>query len=109
MRLNMLENRRRVVKSFTPEDFFDGYSNITLKVKKLRKSDTFPILFAKIYRNGSPFVFHCEICMECLHGIKYGKVRLEDVIFVETEGFRHYARVRRRKGLIERIVNLRRK
>lgn len=108
MRLNM-ENRRRVVKSFTPEDFFEGYSNITLKVKKLRKNDTFPILFAKIYRNGSSFVFHCEICMECLHGIKCGKVRPEDVTFVETEEFRHFARVRRRKGFIERIVNLRRK
>lgn len=105
MRFDML--RRRVVKSFTPEDFFEGYSNITLKVKKLRKNDTFPILFAKIYRNGSSFVFHCEICMA--HGIKCGKVRLEDVTFVETEEFRHFARVRRRKSLIEKILDIRRK
>lgn len=108
MRFNMLD-RRRVVKSFTTEDFFEGYNNITLKVKKLRKNDTFPILFAKIYRNNSSFVFHCEICMECIHGIKGGKVRLEDVTFVETEEFRHFARVRSRKGLIDKIINLRRK
>lgn len=105
MRFDML--RRRVVKSYTPEDFFEGYSNITLKVKKLRKNDTFPILFAKVYRNGSSFVFHCEICMT--HGIKCGKVRLEDVTFVETEEFRHFAIVRRRKSLIEKILDIRRK
>ena len=90
------------IRTATPQEFFFGSKHINLRVGMFHKDDVTPRLIAKInYGNiTSVEVYEIIACNTSL-----GKVRCEDVTFVEVEGFRFVAKIKPRKTLIERIVN----
>ena len=66
------------------------------------KDDVTPMLISKINYGNIAYVEVYEIIA---YNTNLGKVRCEDVTFVEVEGFRFVAKIKPRKTLIERMIN----
>lgn len=90
------------IRTATPQEFFFGSKHINLRVGMLHKDDVTPRLIAKI-NYGNITSVECYEIIAC--NTNLGKVRCEDVTFVEVEGFRFVAKINPRKTLIERMIN----
>lgn len=92
----------RSIRTATPQEFFFGSKYINLRVSMFHKDDVTPRLIAKINYGNTTSVEVYEI-IAC--NTNLGKVRCEDVTFVEVEGFMFVAKIKPRKTLIERMIN----
>ena len=90
------------IRTATPQELFFGSKHINLIVGMFHKDDVTPMLISKInYGN----IASVEVYEIIAYNTNLGKVRCEDVTFVEVEGFRFVAKIKPRKTLIERMIN----